>query len=159
MSNAAYNLGRLVKLLEVSAPKQLNVFENTATAGTLSRTLALIMAQWAAKALKQLVGDKRRELNEEIEELVAPISSEALAQHWDDDQRGQYALGYLQGSSTEGELTVTEAAEIAGIKRQNILARIKAGTLAARKNRSGHYMIRRADLEAWKPGKRGPKES
>jgi hypothetical protein len=46
------------------------------------------------------------------------------------------------------EATVAEAVEITGISRQAINARIKRGTLPARKGRNGRYLISLCHLEA-----------
>lgn len=73
---------------------------------------------------------------------------------------GAVAAGYLSLVDYEDqsdELTATEAAKIAGIYRQSLIARIKSGSLPGHL-RHGRWMVRRSDLDAWTPNKTGPKE-
>lgn len=52
----------------------------------------------------------------------------------------------------DGELTVTEAAKLLGVRRQSVLGRIESGALPARKAESGRrqiYLIPRDAVEEW----------
>jgi len=157
--SAAYRIGQLVKLIEATAPKPLRVFENVQTAGTLGATLGVISMHWMEKCNKQLFGREARDaFGDAVGAILDGVAVEDLERHWNDEMRGQYTLGYMQsqaGGSVD-ELTVSEAAEVSGVERQAILARIKAGSLPGRKER-GRWLVRRADLDAWTPGKTGPK--
>jgi len=46
------------------------------------------------------------------------------------------------------ELTVTEAADLLGVKPQAIRARLKRGTIPGRHNERGHWRIRRTNLQS-----------
>lgn len=64
----------------------------------------------------------------------------------------------LPGVALDQLVTLAEAAELTGLKRQTILARIKAGTLAALRV-GRQYMVEREALTAWRRGKPGPRSA
>ena len=161
MSNAAYTIGQLVKLVEEAAPSgHLNVFANVVTASTLAETVGIIGLQWLDKCRKQMTSRaERNAFDNVVGELLDTLSAYDLEDHWTDDTRGQYTLGYMQYRiAYADELTASEAATMAGISRQSLIARLKSGSLQGRKDRHGHWLVSREALEAWAPGKTGPKK-
>lgn len=67
-----------------------------------------------------------------------------------------YTLGQDKHMSTEDPnawLTAGEAARIKGVTPQTITKACRAGRLPCRRA-NGTWLIRRADLDAWEPGKK-----
>lgn len=161
MSNtAAYTIGQLVKLIEEAAPDGLRVFVNVITARTLADTVGIIGMQWLDKCRKQMdTKSDREQFDVAVADLLDAVTPTDLEAHWTDETRGQYTLGYMQyRTASDDELTASEAAEIAGISRQSLIARLKSGSLQGRKDRHGRWLVSRAALEAWEPSKTGPKK-
>lgn len=160
MSNtAAYTIGQLVKLIEQAAPSgKLNIFvKDVDSRQSLAETMGLI-SHSLIKARQQMDTRQQRDsFDKSVGDLLDSVSVDDLNQAWTMELRGQYTLGYMHGASADSNLTVNQAAERAGVKRQTIISRIKAGSLPASKDDHGNWIIKESALRAWKPSKSGPK--